>query len=126
MNKDKLDKIKNILEDLSIVEFAYLFGSYAKGEENNWSDIDIAVFTNSTLNTLDTYLEIHHKLAVAFHEEIDLVILNNAKNFYLLKDIFNEGIILKDTVDSKRKLYEVDKMHEIIDYFELKRILDVA
>jgi predicted nucleotidyltransferase len=124
MNKDKLDKIKNILEDLSIVEFAYLFGSYAKGEENNWSDIDIAVFTNSTLNTLDTYLEIHHKLAVAFHEEIDLVILNSAKNLYLLEDIISYNIVLKDS--EQRFDFEIKREHDILDFKAYRKIIDAA
>jgi predicted nucleotidyltransferase len=124
MNKDKLDKIKNILEDLSIVEFAYLFGSYAKGEEKNWSDIDIAVFTNSTLNTLDTYLEIHHKLAVAFHEEIDLIILNSAKNLYLLEDIISDGIVLKDS--EERFDFEIKREHDILDFKAYRKIIDAA
>jgi predicted nucleotidyltransferase len=124
MNKDKLGKIKNILEDLSIVEFAYLFGSYAKGEEKNWSDIDIAVFTNSTLNTLDTFLEIHHKLAVAFHEEIDLVILNNAKNLYLLEDIISYNIVLKDS--EQRFDFEIKREHDILDFKAYRKIIDAA
>jgi predicted nucleotidyltransferase len=124
MNKDKLDKIKNILEELSIVEFAYLFGSYAKGEEKNWSDIDIAVFTNSTLNTLDTFLEIHHKLAVAFHEEIDLVILNNAKNLYLLEDIISDGIVLKDS--EERFDFEIKREHDILDFKAYRKFIDAA
>jgi predicted nucleotidyltransferase len=124
MNKDKLDKIKNILEDLSIVEFAYLFGSYAKGEEKNWSDIDIAVFTNSTLNTLDTYLEIHHKLAVAFHEEIDLIILNSAKNLYLLEDIISYNIVLKDS--EQRFDFEIKREHDILDFKAYRKIIDAA
>jgi predicted nucleotidyltransferase len=124
MNKDKLDKIKNILEELSIVEFAYLFGSYAKGEEKNWSDIDIAVFTNSTLNTLDTFLEIHHKLAVAFHEEIDLVILNSAKNLYLLEDIISDGIVLKDS--EERFDFEIKREHDILDFKAYRKFIDAA
>jgi predicted nucleotidyltransferase len=124
MNKDKLDKIKNILEELSIVEFAYLFGSYAKGEEKNWSDIDIAVFTNSTLNTLDTFLEIHHKLAVAFQEEIDLVILNSAKNLYLLEDIISYNIVLKDS--EQRFDFEIKREHDILDFKAYRKIIDAA
>lgn len=27
------------------VELAYLFGSYAKGKENDWSDIDVAIIS---------------------------------------------------------------------------------
>jgi predicted nucleotidyltransferase len=37
-----LDKIR---EQGIKIESAYLFGSYAKGKENKWSDIDIAIIS---------------------------------------------------------------------------------
>ena len=39
-----LDKIRE--QDIKI-DSAYLFGSYAKGKENEWSDIDIAIISQS-------------------------------------------------------------------------------
>ena len=49
------DKIRSIIEryisslrDNNIsVKDAYLFGSYAKGKNNEWSDIDIAIISDS-------------------------------------------------------------------------------
>ena len=60
------------------------------------------------------------------HKDIDLIILNNAKNFTLLEDIFNESIVLQDAKDDKRILFELAKEHEILDYKTFKRMLDVA
>ncbi|MBA1437604.1 MAG: nucleotidyltransferase domain-containing protein [Epsilonproteobacteria bacterium] len=57
------------------VVFAYLFGSYARGDY-------IKEF-----NDFDTKLKIHHKLEVALKKEVDLVVLNSAKNFNLLENI---------------------------------------
>lgn len=49
------DKIKTIIEDYITklrdnnisVKYAYLFGSYAKGNNNEWSDIDVAIISDS-------------------------------------------------------------------------------
>jgi uncharacterized protein len=49
------DKIKTTIEDYIsklrdnniTVKYAYLFGSYATGNNNEWSDIDVAVISDS-------------------------------------------------------------------------------
>lgn len=122
----RIDIIKNILSSLKEVEFAYLFGSYAKGDANQNSDIDIAIYIDKNYNTFDSKLKIHHKLEIELHKEIDIIVLNSIKNFDLLQDIFNDGILLKDSFNDARIMYELTKEHEIIDYREFKRILDVA
>lgn len=44
-----IDKVNRFLAKLEkegiTVESAYLFGSYAKGAENEWSDIDVAIIS---------------------------------------------------------------------------------
>ncbi len=126
MEQKTKKNIINILEKIDEVEFAYLFGSYSVEQQTFNSDIDIAIFVKNGFNLFDTHLKVHHNLEIFLNKNIDLVILNNAKNFNLIKDILNNGILLKDTFDSTRKIYEVDKMHEIIDYFDFKKMLDVA
>ncbi len=126
MKKDIQNTIINILQKIDEVEFAYLFGSYANKTNTFNSDIDIAIFVKNGFDLFDTHLKVHHKLEIGINSEIDLIVLNNAKNFHLVKDILKDGILLKDTVDSTRAMYEVNKMHEIIDYFNFKRMLDVA
>jgi len=122
----KIDEIKDILLCIDAIEFAYLFGSYARKEETKRSDIDIALYLKKENYSFDTKLQIHHLLEIKLHKEIDLVFLNKVKNFYLLENILNEGILLKDSNDDKRILYELDKEHEIKDYKAFKRLLDVA
>ncbi|MEW5800706.1 MAG: nucleotidyltransferase domain-containing protein [bacterium] len=45
-----IDKVKRFLTTLKEkgirVEFAYLFGSYARCAENTWSDIDVAIVSS--------------------------------------------------------------------------------
>jgi predicted nucleotidyltransferase len=46
MNEVLFRKIKRLLESKPYVEFAYLFGSQAKGQADDRSDWDIAVYFN--------------------------------------------------------------------------------
>lgn len=40
-----VEKLKDVLEPYKKeVKFAFLFGSYAKGEADNWSDVDIGIY----------------------------------------------------------------------------------
>ncbi len=122
----KVNKLKNLINTIDAIEFAYLFGSYAKETQTKQSDIDIAVYLHKEENTFDTKLKIHHKLEITLKKEIDLVVLNSAKNFSLLENIFHEGIVLKDANNDTRILFELYKQHEILDYKVFKRMLDVA
>ena len=118
---DKIEKILSIFDD---VEFAYLFGSYATKTASNHSDIDIAIYIKDGLDRFDIGLKVHHELEISLSMDVDVVILNDLKNLRLLKDILYKGLLLKDS--ENRPIYEVRKQHEIIDFFDFKRILDVA
>lgn len=122
----KVDDIQSILIPLQEVKFAYLFGSYAKASHTDRSDIDVAVFIDDKYDIFDTKLKVHHQLEIHFNKDIDLVVLNSVKNFDLLEDILNDGILLKDSDDDSRVMYELYKDHEIKDYKAFKRMLDVA
>lgn len=128
MDKNEImkNKLTSILQELDEIQFAYLFGSYARGDEGERSDVDVAVYLMHEQNNFDTKLKIHHKLEISLHKEIDLIILNSVKNFNLLENILNEGIIIKDSPDDSRFMYELNKEHEIKDYKEFKRMLHVA
>ena len=121
-----IKKIKEILDTLREVEFAYLFGSYATSKADENSDIDIAIFIKTDYDIFDTKLKVHHKLEIAMDKEVDVISLNTIKNFDLLNDIFDDGVVLKDSEDDFRVMFELKKQHEILDYKEFKRMLDVA
>lgn len=122
----KIDKIKKILSQFDEVEFAYLFGSYADGTFRDNSDIDIAVYIKDGYSIFDTKLKVHHKLEISLNSEIDVLALNQIKNFYLLKAILDYDVVLKDSKDDSRVMFELKKHHEILDYEEFKRMIDVA
>ncbi len=114
--------LSSIVNQHHAVQFAYLFGSYAKGIQDKSSDIDIAVYMSDS--SLDARLELHHALEKACKKEIDLVVLNDVKNIYLLESILSQGLVLKEHED--RAFFEVMKHHEIIDFKNFKRYIDAA
>ncbi len=117
-------KLKNLLSDFDAVSFAYLFGSFATGEISNHSDIDIAVYIKEDYDSFEEGLSLHHRLQVALKRDIDLVVLNSIRSYRLLKDIIYKGILLKDS--ENRPFYEVQKQHEIIDFFDFQRMIHAA
>jgi hypothetical protein len=57
-------------------------------------------------------------------KEVDLVVLNDVKNLFLLEAVFKEGKLLKDS--PLRVDFELSKEHDILDYKELKRVINAA
>ena len=58
------------------------------------------------------------------NSDVDLVVLNNVKNIYLLENILNDGLVLKD--DDKRFDFEVRSHHDVLDYKAFRRYIDAA
>lgn len=116
------NQLKHILNLDNNVRFAYLFGSYAKGDFTDKSDVDIAVYLYD--DNLDAKLTLHHKLETYLQKNVDIVYLNDVKNIYLLESIITEGILIKD--DEERAMFEVKKQHEIIDFKNFKKYIDAA
>jgi predicted nucleotidyltransferase len=116
------NKVNHILSKANNVLFAYLFGSYAKGDFTDKSDIDIAVYLQN--DNFDAKLTLHHTLETALHKDVDMVYLNDVKNIYLLEAIITQGILIKDS--EERAMFEVNKQHEIIDFKNFKKYIDAA
>jgi uncharacterized protein len=123
---DRKQIIKHLLSKIPGIKFSYLFGSCVKGQMGPLSDIDIAVYLESGTNNFDSYLSIHHQLTRTLKQKIDLVILNEVKNLYLIESIIREGIVITDSNDDTRSYYETMMLHRILDYKHFKRMIDAA
>jgi len=110
------------LQTIENVAFAYLFGSYAEDLQKESSDIDVAVFLNKT--NLDSQLQISYELSKLLKKDVDILLLNSAKNLSLLEAVLKKSIILKDC--DKRVDFELRTQHDILDYKEFKRSLNAA
>lgn len=120
MQANLLQAIERYLKNNSLIIFGYLFGSYAKGEHRDNSDIDLALYLQK--ENLDTLLQINYELSKITQKDIDIVVLNSVKNIYLTDAILRDGIILKDS--SQRIDFELKMQENILDFKEFRRYID--
>lgn len=80
------------LKDKYRVKTISLFGSYARGEQNDASDIDILVDFDITPDLL-TFLELEEFLSKKLKKDVDLVPARKLKNS-LREQILKEAIAL--------------------------------
>ena len=86
--------------DNAMINKIYLFGSYAYGNPNEDSDIDLCVVVNDDINKLDAYKKIIHNLWENNIIPCDLVVCH-AKGFFNVENpksientIIKEGKVL--------------------------------
>lgn len=99
--------------------FAYLFGSFAKGTANRYSDLDIAVYLAEPDKAadLDWYMALKTDLMLLVRREVDVVILNIAKP--IVKHAVNQG---KIELLSRDKLFESEYvLRAIREYNDVRR-----
>ncbi len=75
-------KIKSTLKQFSKVQFAWIFGSFARQEDRPGSDIDIAVKTDTDFSYFDL-AEIQYKLENELHRKIDVGFIDSFKPLIL-------------------------------------------
>jgi predicted nucleotidyltransferase len=114
--EENLPKAEAYLKSRPEVNFAYLFGSLAKGKPLPLSDVDIAVYLSKSLDVLEKKLEILGELVdILETDEIDLVILNEAPLALRMKILENKKLIV-DNAPSLRHRYESLTMREYFDF----------
>ena len=118
---DTIKKCRDILINYEAIIFAYIFGSYAKGNVREDSDIDIAIYLKDSIGTY-AYLDMKMELSEALKREVDLVILNDSTS--LLKyEIYKKNILLFTHDESIENRYKVKILFE---YDDMKRYLDLS
>ena len=89
----KIDEIETILSSVfndKNITFAYLFGSYAKGEAVEHSDVDLMIF--GPITGLD-FFSLGGELERALHKKIDLIRFEDvSSNVKLVEEIMKTGI----------------------------------
>jgi len=93
MNVRVLNKLKRTLPNYPI-EKAWIFGSYARGEETRKSDIDLLVRfdKNSKLAGLD-YIRMMTRIEEDLHKKVDLVKEGTLKRF-AVESVEKEKILI--------------------------------
>ena len=120
-----LHRLVPILERDENIVFAYLFGSLARGEQTNRSDIDLAVYCRDLSARPEYRLDLIGRLtAVAGTMAIDLVLLNTAA-LSLTGRVLRDHQVLVDREPTLRHSFESLKLREFWDFQHIEnRILE--
>ncbi|RJR32480.1 MAG: nucleotidyltransferase domain-containing protein [Desulfobacteraceae bacterium] len=120
------ERVRQVLERYEKVVFAYLFGSSAGSDAVHARDIDIAVYLSEKDKKarneikLDLYVTLSRSLNT---NEVDVLVLNDAKNLILRHEIVLNGIVLLDRDRDLRFDYEQKIIHSAIDFRENRRAM---
>lgn len=100
MNKRReiVQEFANSINDNSIKEII-LFGSVARGEDNDDSDIDILIITNHQMELEDKISEEIFNIIAKYRELISAHVIteeqyNETKDYSFLTNVRKEGIII--------------------------------
>ena len=92
-------KTASLFKNRPNVNFAYLFGSYAKGYASSSSDLDIGVFFKEKPDILQL-ADLRSDLQKTLHfDKIDLVSLNGASPILCFEAISGRRIFVRDRSD---------------------------
>ena len=111
-------KLREYFAKKEEIEFAYLFGSVARGDTYKLSDIDIAVMCKNECNIVRLMTEISYLL---HFDDVDVVDLKRLRNNSFLMDVIREGIVLKDS--ERRDYWELANYHKVLDFFTSTRLV---
>ncbi|VVB96941.1 Nucleotidyltransferase domain protein [uncultured archaeon] len=125
-----MENIKRILEKEPDVLFAYLFGSYAKGIQNERSDIDIAIFLREPclLERDPLYpsrLAIKIERALAGNKTVDLRVLNDS-TLRFKSQVLRYGKLLHSKDEMKRIEFETRSLAYYYDFKPFLEVYDAA
>lgn len=115
--KERVNRFLEKAEEICNIKFAYLFGSYAREEENENSDIDIAIMPD--LAGIDKVTEIFMRGNLIeigktiFEKDVDIVFLN-IDSIFLKYEVVKDGTVIKDSDD--RISFESLILREYFDF----------
>ncbi len=89
----KISKYKLLVSKYFDIDKVVLFGSYAKGNQHEYSDIDVAIIVNSLQQDFFTYAPLLWKLRREVDDRIEPIIIdkNNDKSGFLA-EILRTGV----------------------------------
>ena len=115
------DALRDVLAAESSVLLAYLFGSAARGQQGQGSDVDVAVLAEAPLD-LDglALLTERCQRAISFRHRVDVVDLRAASPV-LAAEVVRDGIVLVQRDAELRFGFEIDAIRRFEDTRPLRR-----
>ena len=101
LNPEVIEIITKTVTQITNVQKILLFGSYARGEENTDSDIDICIITKDPRRNLELMKDIRYSIFTKIKAPLDILIYkpeefstrSNMK-YSLEEEIAHEGVLL--------------------------------
>lgn len=117
-NDIRIKKIRKILRANPNIEFAYLFGSQAKGFAGERSDWDIAVYFKNDAKKLPqwTVFYLEAEISKEIGSEVQITALNDVDSPLFLFQIISDGVVLIDSNSNKRILFEAETLKHYHDW----------
>jgi len=122
--KDLKRVIRDLFKNHEEIQLAYLYGSYAKGFQTEFSDIDIGIILKEDFKEPPLYFaELSSDIEKHFNYKInvDLRILNNATPRFLFQVIKNNKVLF---VKNRTFMHEFE-LKVLFMYQEIKPMLDM-
>ncbi|NMA84483.1 MAG: nucleotidyltransferase domain-containing protein [Epulopiscium sp.] len=93
-----IEKIVSFLKREINPIFIYLFGSFAKGEGREDSDVDLAIYTNDNKTSYELFILANH-LSFEIKKDVDLIDLKNLNTVFAAQIVGNKEVLYcKDEV----------------------------
>jgi len=113
-----ISKATNYIISMDIIIFAYIFGSFARGEV--FSDIDIGIYLKSDVDRspLEIEFEMEDKVEALSGYAVDVRVLNKAPTTFVFQ-VIKDGILIKDTDPDVRSDFEgfvFKKTHDFLRF----------
>jgi len=114
--RKRLKSLKDEIEGFKGLSFLYLFGSYARKEENNLSDVDIAFYLEEGDNKEDIEVQLYDKISSHLRtDEITFICLNEAPVFVSHR-VIEEGVILYEKDELERTNFIENTVKKYLDF----------
>jgi uncharacterized protein len=122
MPPDVLEPLRTVLERHDEISLAYLFGSVARSEHAESSDVDVAVLATNALS-LDERGRLSEELARAlgFSRAVDVIDLRDASPV-LAAEVVRDGVTLVERDPRARFDFEMDAIRRFEDTRALRRL----
>lgn len=117
-----VERLRAALQGRSDVVCAWLFGSQARGDAREGSDVDVAVLRGMPRpRTLDDWpVELESAVEEAVGSRVDLVLLDDADSD-LVHRVLRDGVLVVERDRAARIAFEVSKRREWLDLEPVRR-----
>jgi len=113
-----ISKMTDYVNSVDTIIFAYIFGSFGRGEA--FSDIDIGTYLKSDVDRspLEIEFEMEDKIGALTGYPVDVRVLNNAPTTFVFQ-VIKDGILIKDINPDIRSDFEglvFKKTHDFLRF----------